>query len=985
MAVTIESVLRVSITRKISRMYAPIESTALFQSLEDRQDLYAKILELRTRVGAYLQAVGTSFSHFTSHAIDHSDAIVRELSALLYEEQAKGRLTTVQLNCTEIYMLLVSVYLHDAGMVVSEKEKFDILSSADWATAKADPQVADDMKRFENQLPIDTPDQEIFVNALEQKLLFAAFFRKKHAERAHGAINGALRIQDDFLAGDPSATATVSAICVGHGLSRQELASATSYPTRRDHFGEPVDVRFLAVLLRIGDLLDMRYQRACPLMRSIASPLPASSEPHWSQYRRITSRMTSPERIEVRAECQTADEHRLLLDWCEWLVEELTHAPRLLASGTRHGGWKPPLATVGGPADTIEIRRAPNAKYRADTWKFRFDENEIVLRLVRDVHRGQFGFLRELIQNALDTTRARALMASDKEILYPQELPQDLRQKFPVVVSLEGDKGAVTTIVVVDQGLGMTADIIKDYFLQIGRSWYKSQEFTREFSYSPTSRFGIGFLSVFAVADRVTVSTRWHSDPEDGALSMDLLGPKSHLLLEDAVRSTPGTSVIVHLREPMSAQAIVEFLESTCVANEFDVIVQANIDGSTEEYTFPPKSPVVQKPLIVFDCLEQADHIATGEKRNTIEARLETIRVDLATEGVNGFIDFLAVDSEVEGEDWSHTDAELEARVTRLNPLVETPRLPPSWTAVNGLTSARGFSWPGGVKSIRWQLDVRTADAAGEGGLDRQNMDDSRQWLRNKLPAALDAHLLASRRPFPYAAKVQNRFRDLLPDWSKTVPILQTLEGSLLSINEAKGAGSVLISLNPLEIGGHRSREERVAARQEAIGEVSSFMRQAGRSNAVVLTAPLGFMKDESLEELVLHLAGPILEVSKNMILVELGTVRTASRRPSAHWLEGESGSDLVVFTFGINSAVINVTHPLVIEIRSIPKEHKAARTRLLRALTGGIYSFDLRDELLRLGRALGNETFAGYASLLGRKPEVLRLPVLLQASEPES
>ncbi len=363
-------------------------------------------------------------------------------------------------------------------MVVTDAEKYQILASPDWQSFESSRGDANaDFQKLQQELEAAggeaNPSQAAFVASLEQRLLLAEYFRRRHADRARGAINGALRIHDEFLGGDPSASGTLSAICVGHGLNRGELASDVNYPTRRDLFGEAVNVRLLAILLRIGDLLDMRNDRACPLLHSIASPLPRSSLAHWSQYQRITSRVTSPARVEVRAECETAEEHRLLLDWCTWLADEVRDAPRLLAGSARHADWPPPKATVRDSQDTIQVVRAPGARYRAVNWRFHFDKGEIVVRLVRDVHRHKFGYLRELLQNALDTTRARAYAVTGAEEQFPNLLPQEVLAAYPVTVSLMTGPNGVEVIEVADQGLGMTADVVQNYFLQIGRSWYR--------------------------------------------------------------------------------------------------------------------------------------------------------------------------------------------------------------------------------------------------------------------------------------------------------------------------------------------------------------------------------------------------------------------------------------------------------------------------------------------------------------------------------
>ncbi|MBI1352680.1 MAG: hypothetical protein GC156_16385 [Actinomycetales bacterium] len=362
-------------------------------------------------------------------------------------------------------------------MVVSEAEKYRLLDSPEWAAfAERESSVAADIVKFEEELsepPVGgTGDQQLFLAGLQQRWLLADYFRTIHAERVRIAISGPLHVRENYLHDDYAAEETVSAICAGHALVRSELGRDRTYPTRRDIFGEPVDVRFLTILLRIGDLLDMRAERACSLLEGAASPLPSSSQAHWDQYKRIVGRATSPTEISIVAACETAEEHRLLANWCRWLVEEVREAPQLLTTSLRHADWKPPRASTSGGDKTIAIDRSSSATYRPVDWRFVFDEAEIVRRLVRDVHGEGLGFLRELIQNSLDAIRTRALVSQSADTRFTNLLPPEFRAQFTVELRLHTKDESVYRLDVIDQGVGMTEEIIQNYFLQIGRSWY---------------------------------------------------------------------------------------------------------------------------------------------------------------------------------------------------------------------------------------------------------------------------------------------------------------------------------------------------------------------------------------------------------------------------------------------------------------------------------------------------------------------------------
>src|SRR5688500_4881975 len=111
-------------------MQPSVEQTWLFRRLHEagRKDLAASALRLRERVDTFLRGVHTTFPHYTSHAVDHYDEIVHQLSMLLEGGPASRAMTDI-----ECYLLVCAAYLHDAGMVVTEEEKFKVLGSDDWS------------------------------------------------------------------------------------------------------------------------------------------------------------------------------------------------------------------------------------------------------------------------------------------------------------------------------------------------------------------------------------------------------------------------------------------------------------------------------------------------------------------------------------------------------------------------------------------------------------------------------------------------------------------------------------------------------------------------------------------------------------------------------------------------------------------------------------------------------------------------------------
>jgi hypothetical protein len=142
----------------------------------------------------------------------------------------------------------------------------------------------------------------------------------------------------------------------------------------------------------------------------------------------------------------------------------------------------------------------------------------------------------------------------------------------------------------------MSLKIIENYFMRVGRSYYRSTEFEAErqrlreagIELEATSQFGIGILSCFMVADRFEVETyRVGSNPlhltvegptkyfvlrslDEPPRSDFPLGPSS--ALEDGPPGYPGTRITVHLR-PDTKFVVADVLSMFAVNIEYDISV----------------------------------------------------------------------------------------------------------------------------------------------------------------------------------------------------------------------------------------------------------------------------------------------------------------------------------------------------------------------------------------------------------------------------
>jgi molecular chaperone HtpG len=150
-------------------------------------------------------------------------------------------------------------------------------------------------------------------------------------------------------------------------------------------------------------------------------------------------------------------------------------------------------------------------------------------------------FIRELISNGCDAiTKLKKL-----EIMGEANIPED--NHFQITVTVNSEK---KTISFTDNGIGMTADEVKEYINQIAFSG--AQKFMEKYKDKTNEdqiigHFGLGFYSSFMVADRVSIDTlSWQPDAQPVHWESD--GGTEYEMSEGA-RQERGTEITLYLNE----------------------------------------------------------------------------------------------------------------------------------------------------------------------------------------------------------------------------------------------------------------------------------------------------------------------------------------------------------------------------------------------------------------------------------------------------
>ncbi|MEM8529580.1 MAG: hypothetical protein AAGF95_01980 [Chloroflexota bacterium] len=757
-----------------------------------RFDYYGKCVELRHTVQGWLEYIPNTFPHYTRHTITHSDEIISQMSQLLFRNDRP----MVALSPIEAYILIVAAYLHDVGMVVPDRVKANILASPEWKQWIAHHRTG--TKRWQAIETIRTdsaiPDvtERHFLADVQTRFLIAEFVRRKHHHRTAHILTHHREALQRFDFDDPILFNTIAAVCIAHGLSHYELEDQERYPDRRTIQGQLVNVRFCAIALRLGDLLDMSHDRACPLLLNAACPLPGESLAYWSQYQRFRHRLTTPDCIEVIAECATQAEHRFLHDWCQWLVDEVERAQTLMAGAKRHSEWRLPRIDLDGSTPTIKIRPASEATYIPTRWRFELEQHGMYERLIGDLYNEPMIFVRELIQNALDATRCQMysdLAKKEQELpAYPTHIEAPFRSRYPIHIQLQtrimpdeqsGELAQYQVLVVEDHGIGMDQHIIQHYLLQVGRSYYTSEDFHRSFGFIPASQFGLGFLSVFAVSDYITIeSYKPTSRLDNQPLRLTLTGPRSYLLIEQGARSVSGTRIEILLRNPLAQGQLTDCVMNWCRRVEVPLMVD----------DLGNKTTIMAEQSTQFCC--DTPHILTDGIRHAVRA------FPVNRPGIEGEL-YVFVQKDRRGESWK-ARRDLD-RYFRRHLLAHRLRFPGNVVCFHGIALVDDGESENTARQMSARIDVRNNTlhpTLSRSAIKRPDSDANWQHiLESRWAEILSEHLATAPRAtaeqgWKYKQQLVNDF-PLASFWEALPGMIRTHQqgqSQIVSLRELKAA-----------------------------------------------------------------------------------------------------------------------------------------------------------------------------------------------------
>ena len=535
---------------------------------------------------------------FTLHDSDHLFRVLHLMELIITKETVK------KLSSPELMLLVLTAFFHDIGMSPDEK---DVLA---WK------KVWDDNPEFENEheekkyqefkrFYTARPEQQEIIENLIQKgkhviaetfraYEITEFIRQTHAERAREIIEKDWNNKIVFR--DVDLTIDFAQICYSHNedaLSLLELDKNLLCGS-----GIVACLPLIGIILRLADILDFDAKRTPLILYSHLYVRNPVSIAEWNKHRAIEAWEVTPDNMQFNATCKHPAIEASIHEFCDQIDHELSVCSNLVSTLNEFN--KNRDITINFPykinREKIKTQKNTQGKplYIYHDTKFSLSKRQVIdLLMGTKLYGNPEVALRELLQNSMDACMLRQAQEEKWGNSYNPE----------IFVKYYVEDGEVI-LEVDDNGTGMDEYIIDNYYSKIGSSFYTSTDFYNlksesNANFNPRSRFGIGILSCFMVADTLIVDTKRIYAPYETSESLNITveGQESIFWIKTGNRQVPGTTSKLILRKeknPWERLTETEFIKSVenIIPNPpFKIHIQTtNHDKIRDENSFAKRS-----------------------------------------------------------------------------------------------------------------------------------------------------------------------------------------------------------------------------------------------------------------------------------------------------------------------------------------------------------------------------------------------------------
>ena len=431
--------------------------------------------------------ISKHFDNYTMHDTNHSFRVAKYMEQLAFGIDENDDSKINEFNALELAIMILSALLHDIGMFIRDQDKIDIRNNKIKYS---------DSITYEGVLKIKKTDEETIKEII----------RLTHAPRIREFICHDIGDQKDNIGNllkvnnNYSFMEDIIKICESHGTDYKYLKTELRTETTKGDY--TYNCQYIAALLRIADYLDLDKQRT-PILWFSLMGIEGFSKGEWETHfqihndKKILPYIDDNMQIFFDGESSDPKIHRKYLKYIDGLKIELENAIDMLNTKTTLPKYK--LKLISKIDDRVKT-----IGFQCSDLRLNLDYSSITdLLMGKNIYGDSKLGLRELIQNSIDSCKImQELQSKNPDMIIPVQISISVSQKN-------------NTIKIKDSGTGMSIDIVKKHFLNVGKSYYKSPEYiSQNRQYKPIGQYGIGFLACFLLSDNVVVKTKHYQTNE---------------------------------------------------------------------------------------------------------------------------------------------------------------------------------------------------------------------------------------------------------------------------------------------------------------------------------------------------------------------------------------------------------------------------------------------------------------------------------------
>lgn len=479
------------------------------------------------RVPAYMP-------EYTLHDIQHCETILANIKNILPDD--------IELNIVELTILIQAVYLHDIGMVINREEAKKIKESQSF-------------KQLFIEFEKDTEEDEILTE----------YIRRNHVNKSLEYIDlfkhDYTTYKIDFTFKGIDLSPWVKNVILSHAHSVDFLKDQERYPTKKLIHGYYVNIQFLGLLLRLGDILDFDIFRTPPFLYKHINPQNQISIIEWQKHQSIEGALFTPNEIVFDAFCKSAKVERAIREFIKWIEVERRDTMDIINSN--NDTYKLQLK------DEVKFICRNDGSYIYNDLELQLDYEKVLNILMgTELYDSPDIFIREILQNAYDACKCRA----------------DVYEKFgeeyipKIALKYSSDDNILE---IEDNGIGIDKEVFENYLIRIGRSYYKSKSFqSQNFRFSPISNFGIGIISCFMVSDSIEIESMKCYTPTEKASPINYVLNINNKFIEQRpkARNRFGTIIRLKLRKDyvnkLRVNSVLNIIKENMTCQEIPITIE---------------------------------------------------------------------------------------------------------------------------------------------------------------------------------------------------------------------------------------------------------------------------------------------------------------------------------------------------------------------------------------------------------------------------